>query len=186
MYSLCALATRHICTLPDQPSLELRPTFLQSPHQRFSHRQSRSPYQNQASILEFITPRQRPMALKVPRTRCMLQPFLTPIRNRARVSSRSGIFWPQLCLLCSRSDQDEQRGAGNVDNRCSWTRCAIPEKAFPVYLCHQIGKTTPLDPSDPNADMLDLTVLARDFVNLISTLFPNPAEAPSLIVCPLL
>ncbi|KDN38360.1 hypothetical protein RSAG8_09564, partial [Rhizoctonia solani AG-8 WAC10335] len=44
------------------------------------------------------------------------------------------------------------------------------------------GKTTPLDASDPNADVLDLTVLAADFVNLLSTLFPKPAEAPSLIL----
>ncbi|KAG8703253.1 Protein with carboxyl methyl esterase activity [Ceratobasidium sp. 423] len=44
------------------------------------------------------------------------------------------------------------------------------------------GKTTPLDESDPNADVLDLSVLAADFVNLLSTLFPKPAEAPSLIL----
>lgn len=44
------------------------------------------------------------------------------------------------------------------------------------------GKTAPLDPSEPNADVLDLSVLAADFVNLLSTLFPNPAEAPSLIL----
>ncbi|CAE6397646.1 unnamed protein product [Rhizoctonia solani] len=44
------------------------------------------------------------------------------------------------------------------------------------------GKTAPLDASDPNADVLDLSVLAADFVNLLSTLFPKPAEAPSLIV----
>ncbi|CAE7157511.1 unnamed protein product [Rhizoctonia solani] len=44
------------------------------------------------------------------------------------------------------------------------------------------GKTTPLDASDPNADVLDLSVLAADFVNLLSTLFPKPAEAPSLIL----
>ncbi|CAE6500432.1 unnamed protein product [Rhizoctonia solani] len=44
------------------------------------------------------------------------------------------------------------------------------------------GKTTPLDAFDPNADVLDLTVLAADFVNLLSTLFPKPAEAPSLIL----
>ncbi|CUA71322.1 protein phosphatase methylesterase 1 [Rhizoctonia solani] len=44
------------------------------------------------------------------------------------------------------------------------------------------GKTTPIDPSDPNADVLDLSVLAADFVNLLSTLFPKPVEAPSLIL----
>ncbi|EUC58391.1 protein phosphatase methylesterase [Rhizoctonia solani AG-3 Rhs1AP] len=44
------------------------------------------------------------------------------------------------------------------------------------------GKTAPLDASDPNADVLDLSVLAADFVNLLSTLFPKPAEAPSLIL----
>ncbi|GAB1524452.1 Protein phosphatase methylesterase 1 [Rhizoctonia solani] len=44
------------------------------------------------------------------------------------------------------------------------------------------GKTTPLDASDPNADVLDLSVLASDFVNLLCTLFPKPAEAPSLIL----
>ncbi|KAF8712353.1 Protein phosphatase methylesterase, partial [Rhizoctonia solani] len=43
------------------------------------------------------------------------------------------------------------------------------------------GKTTPLEASDPNADVLDLSVLASDFVNLLCTLFPKPAEAPSLI-----
>ncbi|CAE6465221.1 unnamed protein product [Rhizoctonia solani] len=44
------------------------------------------------------------------------------------------------------------------------------------------GKTAPFDASDPNADVLDLSVLAADFVNLLSTLFPKPAEAPSLIL----
>lgn len=40
----------------------------------------------------------------------------------------------------------------------------------------------PQDESDPNADVLDLSVLAADFVNLLAALFPNPDEAPSLVV----
>ncbi|KAB5592293.1 Protein phosphatase methylesterase 1 [Ceratobasidium theobromae] len=62
------------------------------------------------------------------------------------------------------------------------TRMSNGELGMLIIDARGHGKTTPLDPSDPNADMLDLTVLARDFVNLISTLFPNPAEAPSLIL----
>lgn len=44
------------------------------------------------------------------------------------------------------------------------------------------GKTMPQDESDPNADVLDLSVLAADFVNLLAALFPNPDEAPSLVL----
>ncbi|CEL58661.1 protein phosphatase methylesterase 1 [Rhizoctonia solani AG-1 IB] len=44
------------------------------------------------------------------------------------------------------------------------------------------GRTTPINRSDLNADVLDLSVLAADFVNLLCTLFPKPAEAPSLIL----
>ncbi|KAG8743786.1 Protein with carboxyl methyl esterase activity [Ceratobasidium sp. 414] len=45
-----------------------------------------------------------------------------------------------------------------------------------------IGKTTPQDPSDPNADVLDLGVIASDMVNLLSTVFPDPASAPSIVL----
>ncbi|KAH7335824.1 Alpha/Beta hydrolase protein [Rhizoctonia solani] len=62
------------------------------------------------------------------------------------------------------------------------TRMSEGELGMLIMDARGHGKTAPFDVSDPNADVLDISVLAADFVNLLSTLFPKPAEAPSLIL----
>ncbi|KAG9124156.1 Protein with carboxyl methyl esterase activity [Ceratobasidium sp. 392] len=51
-----------------------------------------------------------------------------------------------------------------------------------IYDARGHGKTVPEDPSDPNADALDLSTIALDMVNLLSTVFPDPASAPSIVL----
>ena len=51
-------------------------------------------------------------------------------------------------------------------------------------ICNDVGKTVQINQDEPEDEDLSIDCLVADFFELVQIMFPDPAKAPSLLVCP--